>query len=103
MTITQKQTEQGIHFTIMGSLSGTEHSTIQLFETASIAIGKKPKEIVMDLTKVIFLDSMSIGLIVGILLKCKEHGVLFRLENTNPTIKELLDHTSLIKIFPQLY
>lgn len=103
MNIKESKTGKGIRFSISGSLSGTEKSTLHLFEKVSVAMGKKPKEIVMDLKKITFMDSLSIGLLIGILLKCKENGIQFRLENIDEELKKIFKMTNLTKIFPELY
>jgi anti-anti-sigma factor len=103
MHITQSQTASGICMAVSGSLSGTEKSAIQLFETISIAIEKGPGEIILDLTKTIFIDSMAIGLLIGILLKCQEKKIRFRLANVPAQIKSILDAVNLKKIFNDLY
>jgi len=103
MDIIQTEADRRIHLSVSGPMLGLEESTIRLFETVTTAIVKKPKEIVMDIAKVDIIDSMSIGLFVGFLLKCKEKGIPFRLENMNSTIKSIFDNTQLIMLFPHLY
>ncbi len=103
MHIEQTPENGKVNFHITGSLSGTEKSTIHLFETVSITLESKPVEIVLNLARATYLDSMSIGLLVGILLKCKEKRVGFRIEGMPPHIQEVLDTVGLKKIFPQLY
>jgi anti-anti-sigma factor len=103
MHLEKATTERGILFTITGSLSGMENSTIKLFEAASRAIDEKPLEIVLDLSQALYLDSLSIGLLVGILLKCREHRIDFRLLHVPPQIIAILEPTNLKKVFPELY
>jgi anti-anti-sigma factor len=103
MEILRTDTENGILFSIKGSLSGTQKSTISLFEVVSSAIDSDTKGIVLDLKNVTFIDSMSIGLIVGVLLKAKEKGSLFQFQNIPQHISQIFESTQLIKIFPELY
>lgn len=88
---------------VRGSLSGTEHSTMQLFETVSITLNENPELIVLDVGSISFIDSMSIGLLVGILLKCKEKNISFRLTNVPRHIEDVLENVKLKKLFPDLY
>jgi len=103
MEIIREATEGIVQLKIRGSLSGTQSSTVQLFETISIEVEKNAKEITLDMKEVIFLDSMSIGLLVGSLLKCQENNIGFRISNIPDHIKKILDTTNLKKIFSDLY
>jgi anti-anti-sigma factor len=101
--IQENETENGILFGIRGSLSGTQKSTIQLFEKVSGKLDTDTKGIVIDLKEVSFIDSMSIGLLVGIILKAKEKGILLRFQNIPSHISSIFESTQLKKIFPELY
>ena len=103
MEITRNEADGGVILTIRGSLSGTQNSTVQLFETISIEVGKKPEKIVLDLEEVVFVDSMSIGMLIGSLLKCRENKIEFCMENVPMHVKKILDSTNLKKLFPDLY
>lgn len=103
MQIQENETENGILFGIRGSLSGTQKSTIQLFELVSSRLDTGLKGIVIDLKDVTFIDSMSIGLLVGIILKAKEKGVLLRFQNIPNRISSIFESTQLKKIFPEFY
>jgi anti-anti-sigma factor len=103
MEIQEKVTENGILFLIKGSLSGTQKSTIKLFEQVSAKIESDNKGIVIDLREVTFIDSMSIGLLVGVLLKSKEHKIPFNFQNIPHHISQIFEATQLKRIFPGLY
>jgi len=103
MEIIRNESEGRIVLKIRGSLSGTQSSTIQLFETISVEVEKKPATIVLDLEEVVFVDSMSIGLLIGSLLKCQEGHIEFYMENVPAHVKKIFDSTNLKKIFPALY
>lgn len=103
MEILTNETENGILYTIKGSLSGTQKSTIQVFEVISGAIENGTKGIVIDLHNVTFIDSMSIGLIVGILLKSKEKKIPLHFQNIPEHIRRIFESTQLKKVFPELY
>jgi anti-anti-sigma factor len=101
--IQETKTEKGICFSVRGSLSATQNSSLRLFESVSAAVGRANGDVEVDMEKVVFIDSLSIGLLVGVLLKCQEKQVAFRLRNTPEHITKILDATNLKKAFPQLY
>ena len=103
MEIEKKETESGLEFSITGALSGTKNSTISLFETISREVDNKPEEIVIDIKSATYVDSMSIGLLVGILLKCREKEVKFRFINVPEHIRKAFDTTHLVSVFPDFY
>jgi len=103
MEITFQETEFGILYSITGALSGTQKSTITVFEKLSAAIDKGTKGIVVDLKMTTFVDSMSIGLLVGVLLKAKEKNIPLRFQNIPDHIGRVFESTQLKKIFPELY
>ena len=90
-------------FKIIGALSGNVKSTLSLFESVSIELEKKPKEIVLDLEHTLYIDSMSIGLLIGLLLKGKEEGIKIRLEKIPDSIMNIFRSTNLNKLFKDLY
>jgi anti-anti-sigma factor len=101
--INQTETKSGIHLKMQGSFSGTEDAAITFFEKLSKAIEKNPKEIILDMADTSMIDSMAIGLLVGLLIKCKERDIVIRIDNTNSTVKNILEMTGLKKAFPTLY
>jgi anti-anti-sigma factor len=103
MEINCQETEFGILYSITGALSGTQKSTITVFEKLSAAIDKGTKGIVVDLKMTTFVDSMSIGLLVGVLLKAKEKNIPLRFQNIPEHIGRVFESTQLKKIFPELY
>ena len=103
MEIEKKKTRKGVAFVIKGTLSGSLKSTFNLFETVSLELEKKPKEIVLDLEKVLFVDSMSIGLLIGLLLKGKEKQIPIRFEKISEDVLNIFEVSNLKKEFPDLY
>jgi anti-anti-sigma factor len=103
MQYQQKTEGASIIFEVLGSLSGTASSTIQLFERMTVAVDQKPEEIVIDMQKVTYLDSMSLGLVIGVLLKCQPLKIKFRFINLPDAIYKMLESTSLKKAFPDLF
>ncbi len=61
------------------------------------------KDLYINLANVTFMDSMAIGLTVGLLLKSNEKSVNVRLAKVPEHLKKLLDSTNIIKIFPEMY
>jgi len=51
----------------------------------------RPKNIIMDLSKVEFMDSSGLGLILGRYTKAGEIGCDFKLTNPNEKVKKILD------------
>jgi anti-anti-sigma factor len=103
INIDQTETKSGINLKMKGSFSGTEEAAITFFERLSKAIEKKPKEIILDMAETSMIDSMAIGLLVGLLIKSKERGITVRIDNLNSTVENVLEMTGLKKAFPELY
>ncbi|MBD3418966.1 MAG: STAS domain-containing protein [Chitinivibrionales bacterium] len=105
MNIERKESgEDTVVFTIRGSLSGTQQSTIKLFEAVSIEMESgNASEVQLDFAKVLYIDSMSIGLLVGIVLKGKEKGKIVRLLNLTEQLEMILEASNLKRAFPELY
>jgi anti-anti-sigma factor len=103
MDMERTQTGESVNFSFTGSFSGIDKATVSLFGTILTDIEKKPVEIVFNMEKATFFDSMAVGLLVGILLKCKEKGVAIRIEKISRNLRTILDMTMLKKAFPQLY
>ncbi len=103
MQIKKSITDRGIYFSIDGPLTGTKHSTVELFERVSEAVSKGPEEIVLDIGGTTYVDTFSIGLLIGILLKCKEKKIKLSIENVPKHIRFVLETVKMRKVFPELY
>ena len=57
------------------------------------------KIIVLDLRDLEFIDSMGLGTLVRLRVKCKEAGCQLQLDNVGKRINELLSLTNLLGIF----
>jgi anti-anti-sigma factor len=101
--IKKEELESGICYTVSGTLSGTQQSAVKLFEEISIATEKGPKEIILDIGRITFVDSMAIGLLVGMLLKCRDKHITLKMKNMPGHLKKIFESTNLNKIFPDLY
>ena len=52
---------------------------------------QRPDEVVLDLSKVCFMDSSGLGLILGRYAKAMELGIAFKVANPTPEIRRILD------------
>lgn len=52
---------------------------------------QRPDELVLDLSRVTFMDSSGLGLILGRYTKAVELGIVFKVQNPTPQIKRILD------------
>ncbi len=52
---------------------------------------QRPDELVLDLSRVSFMDSSGLGLILGRYTKAIELGIAFKVANPTPQIKRILD------------
>jgi len=62
-------------------------------------LGSGAKEIVVDLTKVYYLDSTALGVLIGGCKKCRESDGDFAVVCPNPKIRRVFEITGLDKIF----
>jgi len=52
---------------------------------------QRPDELVLDLSRVCFMDSSGLGLILGRYAKAVEMGIAFKVANPNPEVRRILD------------
>ena len=52
---------------------------------------QRPDELILDLSKVSFMDSSGLGLILGRYTKATELGIAFKVANPTPQIRRILD------------
>ncbi len=60
----------------------------------------RPDELVLDLSRVNFMDSAGLGLILGRFTKASELGVGFRLASPNRHIQRILDLAGMERLVP---
>ncbi|MBE6613788.1 MAG: STAS domain-containing protein [Ruminococcaceae bacterium] len=60
----------------------------------------RPRELVLDLSRVNFMDSAGLGLILGRFTKAAELGVQFRLASPNRHIQKILDLAGMERLIP---
>ncbi len=52
---------------------------------------QRPAELILDLSRVTFMDSSGLGLILGRYTKAVELGIMFKVANPTPQIRRILD------------
>lgn len=60
----------------------------------------RPRELVLDLSRVNFMDSAGLGLILGRYTKAAELGVGFRLVHPNVQVQKILDLAGMERLIP---
>lgn len=59
---------------------------------------QRPRELALDLSRVSFMDSSGLGLILGRYTRAVELGIAFRVLNPNRQIKKILDLAGMERI-----
>jgi anti-sigma B factor antagonist len=60
---------------------------------------EKPRDIVIDLTDLSYIDSTGFGVIIGTYSSVKKHGLTVKLRNPKDNVRRLLTVSGLDKIF----
>lgn len=103
MLIDRIENDKEIIFQVTGSLSGMPDSAPHFFKQISSDLQAIKKNIVFEFQKLMFIDSMAIGLLVGIIIKAKQLNCTVQIRNPQPLIRDILEATQLKKMFPELY
>jgi ABC-type transporter Mla MlaB component len=103
MKIDRIEDPEGITFAIHGSLTGLADSGIKLFEQINSELESSAKPIRIDLEKSLFVDSIAVGLIIGVMLKAKGNLRDITLRHVPDHIRQVLDNMHLKKAFPDAY
>jgi anti-anti-sigma factor len=103
MQMERIENENGLLFKVTGSLSGMPDSAPRFFNQISTDLQAVRKNITFDFQKLMFIDSMGIGLLVGIIIKAKQINCAVQIRNPQPLIRDILEATQLKKMFPELY
>jgi stage II sporulation protein AA (anti-sigma F factor antagonist) len=75
------------------------HSSEKIRTRVDYEIGRfMPKEVVLDLEKVNFMDSAGIGLIIGRYKQTKMYGGELKIQNVSPKLKRILEMSGIEKI-----
>jgi len=99
MEILQTNKDGEIRVNLSGQLTGSKVSVDTFAEIAGL-VATRPKKLIIDLGKVIIMDSLFIGLLVGIFLKCKEENVTFQFGQLSDAVADLFKMASLNLIIP---
>jgi len=59
-----------------------------------------PRKVVLDFSRVLFMDSAGIGLVLGRYKFCKMLGVQMEIQNLKPSVKKIFEMSGLLKIIP---
>ena len=78
-------------------LLGAENSELQSLVQESVEKGSK--NIVVDLSKVEYIASWGIGILVYAYTTCNNKGIRFSLEGVNENVMSILDQLKLNKLF----
>lgn len=75
------------------------YTSLELRETVVRLIEEGARDVVVNLERVDFIDSVGLGTLVGCLKRTAEHGGSITLVCANPQIQKVFDITGLSKIF----
>ena len=97
MTIDVSRVEGVTIVDLTGELDA--YTSLELRETVIRLIEEGSLNIIVNLEKVDFIDSVGLGTLVGCLKRSAEHGGSITLVCSNPQIQKVFDITGLSKIF----
>ena len=103
MQIERSELEKEIIYMVAGSLSGMPDSAPRFFNQISSELTEIKKDLIFDFQKLLFIDSMAIGLLVGLLIKGNQLKIKVQIRNARPLILDILESSRLKKMFPDLY
>ena len=96
--ITTERQGEALIYKLRGSLDIATSPSLRAALTQSASEGKD--EIVVDLTKLEFLDSTGLGALIGAHRRALESGSQVRLAVGDGAIARLLNITGLVRVFP---
>lgn len=76
------------------------HVAPDLRERIATAIADEPSNLVLDLTQTTFVDSMTLGVLLGAMRAMRERGGRMRLVVDRPDIRRIFEITNLEGLFP---
>ena len=103
MLMERTENDKEVTFQVTGSLSGMPDSAPLFFKQVSSDLQNVKKNIIFEFQKLMFIDSMGIGLLVGIIIKAQQLKCTVQIRNPQPLIRDILEATQLKKLFPTLY
>jgi anti-anti-sigma factor len=103
MLMDRIENDNEVIYQVTGSLSGMPDSAPRFFNQISADLQAIKKNITFEFQKLMFIDSMAIGLLVGIIIKAKQLNCMVHIRNPQPLIRDILESTQLKKLYPDLY
>ena len=103
MKLERIESPQGITFLVGGSLTGLADSGIRLFEKINHELENGKRDIFLDLEKALFVDSIAVGLIIGVMLKASGTNQCVSMLHVPEQIRKVFDTVNLKKAFPNAY
>lgn len=97
MDLVVEGNQQKLTVKILGEL--TAESCGDLRETVTSLTTKQPQQIVIDLAEMAFIDSMGLGVLVGLRSHMKKHGCELSVVNPQPRVLQVFELTKLSTIF----
>ncbi|HOJ20404.1 MAG TPA: STAS domain-containing protein [Armatimonadota bacterium] len=97
LTIDISRVDNATILTLAGELDA--YTSLELRETVVRLVEEGVRSLIVNLSKVDFIDSVGLGTLVGCLKRSAEHGGTMRLVGLNPQIQKVFDITGLSKIF----
>ena len=73
-------------------------SVEQLRVVLGEAVASRPREIVVDMSGVAFIDSTGLGALIFGFQRARDAGIRFRLANANPTVRQILVLSGLLEV-----
>ena len=99
MRVRKRKSDEALQIAITGLLRASPRS-IQLFNDINDAINGTIKTLSMDVGGVLFFDSLWLGFMVTLALKCRNHGVSFELSSVSRQLWHAVTHSHLDCVLP---
>ena len=75
------------------------HVSPEVAESLRTMTAKKPKRVIVDLTKVTYLDSSGLAVLIESMRKVQEYGGKFALAGVQETVQHILEIARLDQVF----
>jgi anti-sigma B factor antagonist len=100
MEIREKETDSGVTIIELEGILVTGLESQQVESTVEKLVRSGKKKILLDLTKVSYVDSAGIGILVGSLGRCKQGGGEMRLTGVRDHILHIMKITRVDQVLP---
>jgi anti-sigma B factor antagonist len=77
----------------------TADSSAELRQFITDLSQNRPKEIVLELSELTFIDTSGLGVLVGLRAHARKYGMTLSLANPTPRVMQVLRVTQLSKVF----